>query len=77
MISIRIEKSRISGTLRCPSSKSYTHRAIAIASLAKGKSVIKMPLLSRDTFATLSASSALGANINQQGSRLNVAGGQT
>lgn len=77
MISIRIEKSRISGTLRCPSSKSYTHRAIAIASLAKGKSVINMPLLSRDTFATLSASSALGAKINQQGSRLNVAGEQT
>ena len=77
MISIRIEKSSISGTLRCPSSKSYTHRAIAIASLAKGKSVINMPLLSRDTLATLSASSALGAKINQQGSRLNVAGEQT
>ena len=36
-----------------------------------------MPLLSRDTFATLSASSALGAKINQQGSRLDVAGEQT
>lgn len=77
MVSIRIGKSRISGTLRCPSSKSYTHRAIAIASLAKGKSIINMPLISRDTIATLSASSALGVKINQQKSRLIVEGKHT
>ena len=77
MVNIRIGKSRISGTLRCPSSKSYTHRAIAIASLAKGKSIINMPLISRDTIATLSASSALGVKINQQKSRLIVEGKHT
>ena len=77
MVSIRIGKSRISGTLRCPSSKSYTHRAIAIASLAKGKSIINLPLISRDTIATLSASSALGVKINQQKSRLIVEGKHT
>ncbi|HJU85276.1 MAG TPA: 3-phosphoshikimate 1-carboxyvinyltransferase, partial [Nitrososphaeraceae archaeon] len=66
MVNIKIDKSRISGTLWCPSSKSYTHRAIAIASLAKGRSTINMPLISRDTIATLSASRALGAKINQQ-----------
>lgn len=77
MVNIRIGKSRISGTLRCPSSKSYTHRAIAIASLAKGKSIINMPLISRDTLATLSASSALGVKINQQKSRLIVEGKHT
>lgn len=77
MVSIRIGKSRISGTLRCPSSKSYTHRAIAIASLAKGKSIINNPLISRDTIATLSASSALGVKINQQKSRLIVKGKHT
>ena len=77
MVNIRIGKSRIIGTLRCPSSKSYTHRAIAIASLAKGKSIINMPLISRDTIATLSASSALGVKINQQKSRLIVEGKHT
>ncbi|HYY67571.1 MAG TPA: hypothetical protein VE572_04420, partial [Nitrososphaeraceae archaeon] len=77
MVSIRIGKSTISGALRCPSSKSYTHRAIAIASLAKGKSIINMPLISRDTIATLSASSALGVKINQQKSRLIVEGKHT
>ena len=77
MVSIRIGKSTISGALRCPSSKSYTHRAIAIASLAKGKSIINMPLISRDTIATLSASSALGVKINQQKSRLIVEGKYT
>jgi 3-phosphoshikimate 1-carboxyvinyltransferase len=77
LVNIRIGKSRISGTLRCPSSKSYTHRAIAIASLAKGKSIINMPLISRDTIATLSASSALGVKINQQKSRLIVEGKHT
>lgn len=74
MVSIRIGKSRISGTLRCPSSKSYTHRAIAIASLAVGTSVINMPLISRDTIATVSASSALGVSVNQQKSRLIISG---
>jgi 3-phosphoshikimate 1-carboxyvinyltransferase len=74
LVSIRIGKSTISGALRCPSSKSYTHRAIAIASLAKGKSIINMPLISRDTIATLSASSALGVKIYQQQSRLIVEG---
>jgi 3-phosphoshikimate 1-carboxyvinyltransferase len=77
LVSILIEKSRIGGTLRCPSSKSYTHRAIAIASLAEGKSIINKPLLSRDTIATLSASSAFGAKIIQHGSRLVVAGTRT
>lgn len=77
MVSIRIGKSRISGTLRCPSSKSYTHRAIAIASLAEGRSIINMPLISRDTVATLSASRALGVKINQQKSRLVVEGKYT
>jgi 3-phosphoshikimate 1-carboxyvinyltransferase len=77
LVSIQIHRSRIAGVLRCPPSKSYTHRAIAIASLAKGKSIINMPLISRDTMATLSASSALGININQQKSRLIIEGKHT
>ncbi|MGH9910382.1 MAG: hypothetical protein ACRD32_07050, partial [Nitrososphaerales archaeon] len=42
-----MKRSTISGTVRCPPSKSYTHRAIAIASLANGESTITNALLSR------------------------------
>ena len=66
MVRIRIDKSRITVVLKCPPSKSYTHRAIAIASLAEGESRIKMPLISRDTLATISASTAMGVSIDRQ-----------
>lgn len=74
MVRIRIDKSRISGVLRCPPSKSYTHRAIAIASLAEGESRIMMPLISRDTLATISASTAMGVSIDRQRSGLIIKG---
>ncbi|MDW0280977.1 MAG: 3-phosphoshikimate 1-carboxyvinyltransferase [Nitrososphaeraceae archaeon] len=74
MVRIRIDKSRISGVLRCPPSKSYTHRAIAIASLAEGESRIKMPLIARDTLATISASTAMGVSIDRQRSGLIIKG---
>ena len=70
-----VKKSKIHGYIRCPSSKSYTHRAIAIASISEGnnqdvsqmkRSIIKNALLSRDTLATLSACKALGAEITHQ-----------
>jgi 3-phosphoshikimate 1-carboxyvinyltransferase len=74
LVRIRIDKSRISGVLRCPPSKSYTHRAIAIASLAEGESRIMMPLISRDTLATISASTAMGVSIDRQRSGLTIKG---
>ena len=37
----RVEKSEIVGEIECPPNKSYTHRAIFIASLAIEKSIIK------------------------------------
>jgi 3-phosphoshikimate 1-carboxyvinyltransferase len=74
LVRIRIDKSRISGVLRCPPSKSYTHRAIAIASLAEGESRIKMPLIARDTLATISASTAMGVSIDRQRSGLIIKG---
>src|SRR3712207_7530481 len=41
-------------SVRCPSSKSYSHRAIAIASLADKPSTIMHALMARDTLATRS-----------------------
>lgn len=66
MVSIQVKKSRIFGTVRCPSSKSYTHRALAIASLAAGESTITNALLARDTLATLACCRALGAAIESR-----------
>lgn len=74
MVRIQLRRSRINGVVRCPPSKSYTHRAIAIASLANGESIINMPLISRDTIATLSASRSLGINIDQHRARITIDG---
>jgi 3-phosphoshikimate 1-carboxyvinyltransferase len=70
----KVEKSKISGTLVCPSNKSYTHRAIFLASLADGKSIIKNVLYSRDTNSTISACRSFGATIIQDNSSLIVNG---
>jgi len=74
MVSILVKKSKIAGSVRCPSSKSYSHRAIAIASLAERQSVITNALLGRDTLATLAGCRALGADIKHEGTTVQVKG---
>jgi 3-phosphoshikimate 1-carboxyvinyltransferase len=74
MVSILVRKSKIGGSIRCPSSKSYSHRAIAVASLAEGKSTITNALLARDTLATLAGCRALGAEIKHEGATVQVKG---
>ena len=70
----KVDKSRLSGRISCPPNKSYTHRAIFLASLAKGKSTIRNVLLSRDTLATIDACSTFGSKISVGGSTLIVEG---
>jgi 3-phosphoshikimate 1-carboxyvinyltransferase len=74
MVSILVRKSKINGSVRCPSSKSYSHRAIAISSLADRQSTITNVLLARDTLATLAGCCALGAQIKYEGTTLRVKG---
>jgi 3-phosphoshikimate 1-carboxyvinyltransferase len=57
-------KSRLKGTVAIPGSKSHTIRAVAIASLAKGKSSIRSPLASGDTLSAVSCYRSLGAKID-------------
>lgn len=66
MTSIVVRKSKIAGSVRCPSSKSYTHRALAMASLASGQSTITNALLARDTLATLTCCRAFGAEVESR-----------
>jgi 3-phosphoshikimate 1-carboxyvinyltransferase len=57
-------KSRLKGTVAIPGSKSHTIRAVAIASLAKGQSNIRSPLVSGDTLSSVSCYRSLGAKID-------------
>ena len=71
MANLEIYKSVLEGNIKCPPSKSYTHRAIAIASLAEGKSTISNPLISRDTMATISGCKILGVKIEKSNESVN------
>ena len=59
-----VNKSRLKGTVAIPGSKSHTIRAVAIASLAGGQSLIHAPLDSSDTQAAVACYRALGAVID-------------
>ncbi|MHC4122573.1 MAG: 3-phosphoshikimate 1-carboxyvinyltransferase [Planctomycetota bacterium] len=63
------EKSRLTGAVSIPASKSHTIRAVAIASLAKGQSIIRAPLVSSDTLNAVSCYQALGADIDSSDSK--------
>lgn len=73
-MSCNIEKIKLSGKIVCPSNKSYTHRAIMIASLANGESIIKNVLYSSDTQATIEACRKFGAQIEKSDEKLTVNG---
>lgn len=67
--------SKIQGKVKAPSSKSYSHRAVILASLAKGESNLYNVLLSEDVKSTLSACESLGAKIINKKDHLQVIGG--
>lgn len=65
-----VKKSRLKGTVVIPGSKSHTIRAVAIASLAAGESLIHNPLDSSDTQAAVACYRALGAAIDTSDPKL-------
>ncbi|MDH5569673.1 MAG: 3-phosphoshikimate 1-carboxyvinyltransferase, partial [Nitrosopumilus sp.] len=58
-----VKKSKISGQIVCPANKSYTHRAIFLASLAGNDSKVENILRSADTVATIEACKKFGAEL--------------
>ena len=68
----KVEKSKISGEVNCPSNKSYTHRGIFLASLAGNNSKVENILLSADTKATIEACRKFGAIIEVDNSTVVV-----
>ena len=66
--------SKIGGVVKAPPSKSYSHRAVILASLAKGTSKLYDMLYSEDTLASIRVCKALGAKINKTDDYLEVVG---
>ena len=64
----------IIGVVNAPPSKSYSHRAFIIASLAEGTSQLKYPLYSEDTLASLECCRAFGSDIEVKDMECTVKG---
>ena len=69
-----VEGAPLRGAAVIPGSKSHSIRAVAIASLAPGESVIRQPLDSADARAAFRAYKAFGANIADEGDCWRVQG---
>ncbi len=70
----KIKKSKLCGTIAVPGSKSHTIRAIAVAMMANGQSILRYPLNSGDTISCLNAASMFGATINKQENQWGIDG---
>ena len=66
--------SEIGGVVKAPPSKSYSHRAVILASLAEGTSKLYDMLYSEDTLSSIRVCKALGAKINRTDDYLEVIG---
>ena len=62
---IRVKKSQVKGIISVPGSKSHTIRAVAVATMAEGISVIHSPLESEDTRSCLKAAVLFGAKVEE------------
>lgn len=61
---LAVEKSKLSGKVQIPGSKSHTIRAVAIGSMSSGTSHIKSPLVSSDTLSAVEVYRGFGASIS-------------
>ena len=68
----KIQKSKLNGRIVCPSNKSYTHRAIFLAALSDGKSIVKKILRSNDTLATISACRGFGIEADEVDDKVTI-----
>ncbi|MCI4346237.1 MAG: 3-phosphoshikimate 1-carboxyvinyltransferase [Thermoplasmata archaeon] len=69
MTALTLLPSPLSGSLRAPPSKSYTHRGAVIGHLSRAPFELRGPLSSEDTQATLAGLRALGSSIQEQKER--------
>ena len=60
---IRSAKSTLAGEILIPASKSHTIRAVSIAAMAHGVSVLRNPLISADALSSIAGAREMGAKI--------------
>lgn len=73
-MNFKVSKSTINGEIDIPGSKSHTIRALFFATLAKGVSIIKKPLISNDALSALKTCKAFGAEIKEKNDSFIVKG---
>ena len=66
--------SKIGGIVKAPPSKSYSHRAVILASLSQGTSKLYDMLYSEDTLSSIRVCKSLGAKITKREKYLEVVG---
>lgn len=71
---LKVSRSSVSGRCDAPPSKSYTHRAFALALLAD-ETRVREPLMSEDPLATLACVERLGAKVDRREEGVHVVGG--
>jgi 3-phosphoshikimate 1-carboxyvinyltransferase len=64
-LKLKSVKSRLAGEILIPASKSHTIRAVAIAGMAEGKSVLRNPLISSDTVSCINGIKEFGAVVDR------------
>jgi len=69
-----VHPSVLSGAITIPPSKSHTIRALLVAALAAGDSVIRCPLLKGDGASAMRAAASLGATVEADGEDVYVTG---
>jgi 3-phosphoshikimate 1-carboxyvinyltransferase len=62
-VKLRSSASHLSGEISIPASKSHTIRAVAIAAVARGVSVLRNPLMSDDARSAINGAREIGASV--------------
>jgi 3-phosphoshikimate 1-carboxyvinyltransferase len=73
-LKIKASKSDLKGEILIPASKSHTIRAVAIAGIAEGTSVLKNYLVSADAISCINGLKEFGAKIEENGKELKITG---
>lgn len=69
-VKLLLKPSRLTGTVKAPSSKSHAHRAMICAALCESETVMQMSTICEDTQATIRCLRALGNEIEYNGTEI-------
>lgn len=70
----RVQPGNIHGTVRIPGSKSHTVRAVLLAAMAEGESILRDPLDSGDTRSACICAEGFGATVTREPTRWRIRG---